>query len=96
MFVISSEKSCPDGSEDFLYDFWPGSRMHCNYQHDEDERKIVFDETCGGGGIDVAALAPVFQNRFRGLKYCGKRSHSSYLDFQRPVPVLGQSLQSNE
>ena len=62
VFVISSDKPCPDGSEDFLFDFWPGSRMHCNNQHDEAARKIYFDETCSstGGGINVEALAPVF------------------------------------
>jgi len=36
--------------------------MHCNYQHNEDERKIEFDDICSDTikGIDVGALAPVF------------------------------------
>ena len=95
---MSGDKSCPEDTENFIYDFWPGSQFHCNALRSREERyqEIKWDEQCQDNpeGFDVGALAPIFQNRFRGLKYCGKKTESSYLDLQRPV--LTQLSQPNE
>ena len=75
--------------EDLVYDLWPGTRGHCDCLERDGTREYFMDEWCqrGENGRDEHpdcherhGLAPIVQNRFRGLRYCGKRSPVSFLE----------------
>lgn len=82
--------------EDLVYDLWPGTRVHCDCLEREGDRSYFLDIKCdktrdetnndvsgehkSDDCHDRHGLAPIVQNRFRGIRYCGKRSPVSFLE----------------
>ena len=94
--IVTAARECPDSHpEDLVYDMWPGTRGHCDCLQSEMLRSYYLDMYCdrdSESGIHGSedcherhGLAPIIQNKFRGLRYCGRRSAMSFKEMQRPV-----------
>ena len=82
--------------EDLIFEMWPGSRGYLSCFQDESDRRYElrykpgeYDVTKNrddrfiddNGHCTVRhGKAPIFQNRFNGLRYCGKRGELNFLE----------------
>ena len=88
--IVTSSPTCPASHpEDFVYDMWPGTVGLCDCLSVDNplmDKSYKYEECAEKGGCaSRPGIAPIIQNRFRGLRYCGRRSNYSLKETFRPV-----------